>query len=318
MIQMLVAALLSIFVATSAHAQEPGRTYRVGVLTLGQTPILRDMLPPLAQSGFIEGRNLTVDVRFGPVDHLPGSARDLAARSDVIVALGGLALRAAREATRTVPIVTITDDPVRMGLAQSLSRPGGNVTGIAMIGTETERKSLELLHDAVPTVRRLAVLTDEAVEGWRAHRPGLTSALANVGVEVRPFTAHRFTQEEYPVLFAAMREAGMEALWIDATPQLIGGRAQILALAMEARLPTVCAYAEAVPVGCMLSYSLNFASVRGRVGDYVARILRGEAPAEIPIERPMEFVVAVNLRTARALGITIPPALLVRATEVIE
>jgi putative ABC transport system substrate-binding protein len=309
---MLVAALLSVFIAVSAHAQEPGRTYRVGLLTLSQvTPenLRGDMLPRLAQLGFSEGRNLIFDVRLGRVDQLPELARDLAARSDVIIAPGYRPVIAAREATRTLPIVTIQEDPTALGFAQSLSRPGGNVTGIAMdLGGAMERKQVELLHEVMPTVRRIAVLTDGSLRY-------LIPAMASVGVEVRRFTAD--TPEDYPAVFAAMREAGMEALWIDATPQFHGD-ARLMELALEARLATVCFYPDFVRVGCMLSYGLDFGAVRRRVGDYVARILRGESPAEMPIERPTRFAMALNLRTARALGLTLPQTLLDLADEVVE
>jgi putative ABC transport system substrate-binding protein len=311
--QLLLAAVLSVFLAASAHAQEPGRTYRVGVLVVSPLTaenLRGDFLPRLAQLGFSEGRNLIFDMRLGRVDQLPELARDLATGSDVIVAMGWYPVIAARGATRTLPIVTVTDDPTRLGFAQSLSRPGGNVTGIAMIATGGEQKQVELLRDAVPTVRRIAVLTDDPLDGKR----GLRSAMADVGVEVRLFHADR--QEEIPAVFAAMREAGMEALWMDETPQFHDP--QVMALALEARLPTVCAYADMVPFGCMLSYSLDLPAVRRRVADYVARILRGESPAEMPIEQPMHFTIAVNLRTARSLGLTLPQTLLVRADEVIE
>ncbi len=232
--QMLVAVLLSAFLAASAHAQEPGRTYRVGVLTLNRQQLVtkpRDMLPRLAQSGFIEGRNLILDVRFGLVDQLPELARDLAARSDVIVATGIYPIRAASEATRTVPIVYFGFDPARMGLAQSLNRPGGNVTGIMMGGGEG--KLVELLHDAFPNARRIAVLFPRGLAGGSED---LIAAMANVGVDVRLFYADR--QEEYPVAFVAMREAGMEAVSIANTPLYFGDIEQLLALAREARLPT--------------------------------------------------------------------------------
>jgi putative ABC transport system substrate-binding protein len=321
--QMLVAALLSALVAVNAHAQEPGRTYRVGVLTMNRQvaeTTRRDMVPRLAQLGFSEGRNLIFDVRTGPRDEIPGLvglARDLADRSDVIVVLGFLSLVAAGEATRTVPIVTLGTDPTALGLAQSFSRPGGNVTGIAQFFSALGQKRVELLHEAVPTVRRIAVLTRH--EAPLAGNEGndvedLITAMANAGVDVRLFYAD--TLQEYPAAFAAMREAGMEALSIAGFSQFLEDFAQFQALAMEARLPTACADANYVRTGCMLSYGVNSPLLRARLAEYVARVLRGEFPAEMPIERASQFEMALNLRTARALGITISPAL--RADEVIE
>jgi putative ABC transport system substrate-binding protein len=168
---MLVATLLSVFVAVNAHAQEPGRTYRVGVLTMNRQfaeATRRDMLPRLAQLGFSEGRNLIFNVSAGPYEELPGLARDLAARSDVIVVYGERGVIAAGEAVRTVPIVTLGVDPTAVGLAQSLSRPGGNVTGIT--GGEVEPKRMELLHEC-PSSEQLGRMGAAANGGLGA--PGL-------------------------------------------------------------------------------------------------------------------------------------------------
>jgi putative ABC transport system substrate-binding protein len=316
---MLVAALLSAFLAASAHAQEPGRTYRVGVLTLNREHLVqmpRDMLPRLAQSGFSEGRNLVFDIRVGLADQMPGLARDLATRSDVIVVVGISALLAAREATRTVPIVALTGaNPVYYGWAQSLNRPGGNFTGIFLIGG-VDDKRVERLHEAVPTARRIALLTTR-IAGVPGSTPGFIAAMATGGVAIRIFYADRL--EEYPAAFAAMREEGTEALVIIATPQFANDIEQLLALAWEARLPTACAEADMVRVrGCMLSYGENFPALRRGLADYVARILGGASPAEMPIEQPTHYEMAVNLRTARALGLTLPQTLLDLADEVIE
>jgi putative ABC transport system substrate-binding protein len=315
---MLVAALLSAFLAASAHAQEPGRTYRVGVLSQNrlQPEIMRrDMLPRLAQLGFSEGRNLTLDMRVGPLDEqLPALARDLVTGSDVIVVVGYNPLLALSQATRTLPIVSYGPDPSFMGLAQSMVRPGGNVTGIALFLMQVDTKEVEILHEAVPAARKIAVLSNGASAGDR--RETLISAMANVGVDLRVFYARR--PEEYAAAFTAMREAGMEAVMIDASPIFVGDGARLLALAQEARLPTACSASDMVPHGCMVSYTPNYPVARARLADYVAAILRGTSPAEMAIERPAQFELVVNLRTARTLGITIPPTLLARATEVIE
>jgi putative ABC transport system substrate-binding protein len=318
---MLAAALLSAFVAASAYAQaqaqEPGRTYRVGVLSMSRlTPetMRRDMLPRLSQLGFSEGSNLVLDIRVGGLDEqLPALARDLVAGSDVIVVVGQNPLVALGQATRTLPIVSYGPDPTFMGLAQSLARPGGNVTGIHLILAGIHSKEVEILHEAVPAARKIAVLTNGS--DTSDFYDLLTRAMANVGVDLRVFYARR--EDEYRAAFTAMREAGMEALMIDASPVFSGDGARLMALAQEARLPTACA-GDMVRHGCMVNYATNLAAARARLADLVAAILRGASPGEMAIERPTEFVLVLNLRTARALDITIPPALVARATEVIE
>jgi putative ABC transport system substrate-binding protein len=314
---MLIAALLSAFVAASAHAQDPGRTYRLGVLTMNRLnpeDLRRDMLPRLAQLGFSEGRNLIFDVRVGLADQLPGLARDLVARSDVIVVVGSDPLVAVGEATRTLPIVSFGLDPTILGLAQSVARPGGNVTGLAMFNVDLDRKQLELLHEVVPEARRIAWLTRRASLGER--RDDLIRVMADAGIDLHVFYADR--AEEYSAALTAMREAGMEAMVIDGSPLFTGDRARLLALAQEARLPTACSQAVMVREGCLLSYGFNLPALRLRLADYVARIFSGTSPAEMAIEWPTQFQLVVNLRAARALGITIPPTLLARADEVIE
>jgi putative ABC transport system substrate-binding protein len=217
-----------------------------------------------------------------------------------------------------VPIVSLGDDPtrLRLALAQSLSRPGGNVTGITVLLAEAERKQAELLHEAVPTARRIALLTRRASVAAGATRENMIPMMANVGIAVRLFTADR--QEEYPAAFAAIREAGMDALLIDSATLFEADFAQLQALAMEARLPTACYDAGMVRAGCLLSYGVNQPALRVRLAEYVASILRGTSPSEMPIEQVTQFEVAVNLRTARALGLTLPQTLLVRAHELIE
>jgi putative ABC transport system substrate-binding protein len=279
MTRLLVAALLSVVVGASAHAQEPGRTYRVGMLGVTQLDALRrDMLPPLARLGFSEGRNLILEERVGIVEQLPAFARDLIARSDVIVTVGFSSLVATGATTRTLPIVAYGPDQTFMNLAQSLARPGGNVTGIALFIGAIDHKEVEILHEAVPAAPKVAVLTAGAA-GAGDRREDLIRAMANVGVDLRVFWAAR--EEEYPAAFTAMREGGMEALMIDASPQLIGDGARLLALAQEAHLPTACSGSDMARHGCMVNYTPNYAAARAHLADYVAGILRGTSPAEM-------------------------------------
>ncbi len=305
---------------TPARAQSPERVYRLGHLAMTEeavTSVRLYLLPELARLGFVEGRNLVFDARTGAVGDLPGLMRELlAARPDAIVTIGP-ATRVAGAATRTVPIVSSGSDPVELGLAASLARPGGNVTGITLLVWELDAKRLDLLREAVPGRRRVAVLFPSTSPNRQASEREMRGVAASVGIDLLDFTVAAAV--DYPAAFAAMRAAGAQALVIGAAPQFSAGDMPILAaLALEARLPTICEWARNVRDGCLLGYGPDFAALRRRMADQVARIFRGAAPRDIPIELPTLFEFAVNLKVAKALGLTLPPAIIARADEVIE
>lgn len=303
--------------ATAALAQAPGRVYRLGHITnspVGET-LTRDItLPELAKLGFIEDLNLIFDGRVGAPDAIPGLMRELlAARPDAVVAVGP-ALAAAGAATRTVPIVSFGSDPIELGLAQSYARPGGNVTGVAILARELEGKRLSILHEAVPDRRRIAALLSST--GNPVSEPTLRKAAAGLGVELLAYTVTM--PADYPAAFAAMRAADAQALVISANPEFNRDARQLAALALEARLPTVCEWADLTHAGCLIGYGPSRVELRKRMATQIAQIFRGVAPGDIPIELPIRFEFAVNQGIAKALNLSIPLAVLAQADEVIE
>jgi putative ABC transport system substrate-binding protein len=296
-----------------ALAQTPNRVYRLGHLGLAisETITRETTLPELAKLGFVEGRNLVFDARGGEPDALPGLMGELlAARPDAVMAIGPAAIAAAGAATRTVPIVTFGTDPLEHGLAQSYSRPGGNVTGVVLLASELEVKRLSILHEAVPDRRRVAALlsaTSEAV---------LRKAAAGLAVELLAFTVA--TPADYPAAFAAMRAAGAQALVIGSGPEFYRDAKRLAALALEARLPTVWEWPDMAQAGCLIGYGPNRAEMRKRMAHQIAAIFRGEAPGNVAIEQPTQLKLAINLEIAKSLNLSIPAEVLVRADEVID
>jgi putative ABC transport system substrate-binding protein len=300
----------------AARAQTPNRIYRLAHLSNSSESeafTRQTTLPELARLGFAEGRNLIFDARVGESDSLPGLMRELlAGKPDAIIAVGP-ATAPAGAATRTVPIVTFGLDPIELGLAASYARPGGNVTGVVILFGELEGKRLSILVEAVPDRRRIAALVPVA---RGADETALRKAAAGLGVELLVFPAA--APGDYAAAFAAMRAQGAQALIIGATPQFLRDGRQLAALALEARLPTVCEWAEMAHAGCLIGYGPSRIALRKRMADQIAQIFRGVAPGDIPIEQPTVFEFALNLAIAKSLDLIIPSALLTRADEVIE
>jgi putative ABC transport system substrate-binding protein len=302
--------------SVAAGAQTPNRVYRLAHISnsADSEAFTRQItLPELARVGFVEGRNLVFDGRVGELDALAGLMRELlAGQPDAVVAVGP-AIATAGAATRTVPVLTFGFDPIELGLAASYARPGGNVTGVVILISELEPKRLSLLLEAVPDRRRVAVL----VPAWNgANATALRKAASGLGVELLVFRAA--APSEYAAAFAAMRAQGAQALVIGATPQFQRDGKQLAALALEARLPTVCEWAEMARVGCLMGYGPSRTALRKRMADQLARIFRGAAPGDLPIEQPVVFEFSVNQKVAKSLDVTIPSAVLARADEVIE
>lgn len=303
-------------VSLSAGAQTPGRVYRLGHLanSADSEAFTRQItLPELARLGFVEGRNLVFDGRVGEMDALPGLMRELlAGKPDTVVAVGP-AIMAAGAATRTVPVVTFGFNPIELGLAANYARPGGNVTGVVILIAELEAKRLSILLEAAPDRRRVAALVP--VRNG-ANEAALQKAAAGLGVELLVFSAA--APSEYASAFAGMRAAGAQALVIGATPQFQRDGKRLAALALEARLPTVCEWAEMAEAGCLIGYGPSRTALRKRMADQIARIFLGAAPGDIPIEQPTVFEFAVNQKIAKSLDLNLPSAMLTRADEVIE
>ena len=313
---LLAALLAAAAMSGAASAQAADKVLRLGLLQT-RVDVHAMTLAELAKLGFAEGSNLVVDTRTGTSERLPELARELVdVKPDVIIA-GGAAIAAARAATNTIPIVMSYsgEDPIAAGFAASVARPGGNVTGLMIWAPELDAKRLQLLHEAVPTARRIAALMASPLN--RADPLAVMRPVASaVGIELLAFYVESPTDFDAP--FAAMRSAGAQALAITADPRFSNSTPKLAALAIEARLATICEWVEMAREGCLIGYGPIPAELRRRAADYVVRIFRGASPGELPIEGPTRFKFAVNVKTAAMLGLTLPPIVLQRADEVIE
>jgi putative ABC transport system substrate-binding protein len=270
-------------------------------------------VPELDKLGFAQGKNLLIDTRGGGPEQLPGLMHELldAGTPDAIVAIGTEPLRVAREITKTIPIVAFGPDVVAEGFAGSFAHPGSNVTGVVILSAEMEAKRLDLLHEAVPGARRVAALLRSATS-----EEAMRTTAARDGIDLIVFAADSSTG--YARDFANMRGARVEALAVGSHPELFRDVQRIATFAIEARLPTVCQWAEMARSGCLIGYGPSLPELYRRTAEYVARIFRGASPAELPIEQPTKFELTVNLKTARSIGVTLPTSILLRADEVIE
>jgi putative ABC transport system substrate-binding protein len=317
----LVPALAVLFSSAGSAilAQAADKVWRLGVLSLVVDPIggMSTTVSELAARGFVEGQNLVVDVRVGTAERMPALARELVGTGpDVILAVSDWAVTPAHEATRSIPIVAspMGADPVAVGVAKSWARPGGNVTGVTLTAPELEIKRLDLLREVVPAARRVAVLLmhREVTEPGEAPMRAVAARLG-----IRLVELYVGGPDGYHQAFVAMRSAGAEALVITPMPEFGEHAEELAALAVEAGLPTICGSGKAGEQGCLIGYGPDMIELRRQAADDVARIFRGASPSELPIEGPTHFDFVVNLKTAKALGLTVPPSILARA-EVIE
>jgi putative tryptophan/tyrosine transport system substrate-binding protein len=323
MLAVALGLLLSPLVAESQ--QTASKVYRLGILSPGgapnpSVPTIVNLVPKaLAELGYVEGKNLAVDRRYADdkFDRMPGLARELVQlRPDVIVAVSGRAIDAARGATTTIPIVmVISTDPVARGLVASFSRPGGNVTGITTVAENSlAAKRLELLKEAVPKATRIAVLASGSLASSdqlkEAQKAAEALRVKLVPVEVR--------DGDYDRAFATIMAERADAMFVMMGPTFIRDRTQIAERAAKHRLPAISATPELVEVGGLMSYGGSIVDVSRRVAVYVDKILKGAKPAGLPVEQPTKFELIINLKTAKALGLTLPHALLERADTVIR
>lgn len=309
---------------TPARSQEKVR--RVSVLTpnrAGESTIRLITLPELARLGFEEGRNITYEVFSADeqYERLPSLAAELVAKSpDVIIAVGPSSIRAARAATSTIPIVMSFggEDPIAAGWAQSYTRPNGNITGVVMLSPELDGKRFHVLHEALPAKKRLAILlhTQARIAPDNRFTRHVEAAADSSGVEILKFYAAG--RAEYGSVFEAIRSTRPDALQIASSTLFTSDAALLADLALAAQLPTICEWPDSARKGCLLGYGPDRNELRRRTADFVARILRGSAAGELPIEDPTKFELVINLRAAKALGIEVPSSLLAQADEVIE
>ncbi len=307
-------------------AQQAGKVWQIGVLTFGPrsslSPLdsLLHLLQRLRELGYVEGRNLSIEWRSaeGHADRFPGLAADLVRlKVDVIVAPSTPPALAARQATTTIPIiVTAVSDPIQTGLVRSLARPGGNVTGLTVSGGDLSGKRLELLRQAVPKVSRVAVLTQPTNASHTVLWMETEIAAQKLGVKLQRADAR--TPAEIEGIFAARGNVGADALVVFPDPIFYLERRRIGELTAKSHLPAVFGHRGFVDAGGLMSYAPSYPDLGRRAATYVDKILKGVAPADLPIEEPTEFELVINLKTAKALGLTIPPSLLQRADQIIE
>jgi putative tryptophan/tyrosine transport system substrate-binding protein len=313
--------LLLALLAAPVMAQTAGeRVFRLAELASSgpSLDITRaETLPELAKLGFREGRNLILEERAGEPAEMERLARELVlAKPDAIIGIGPDAIGAAAGATKTVPIVTFGNDPVRRGLAASYAHPGGNVTGVVILAEDLDGKRLDVLHEAVPSARRVAALYLPSLAYRDTSEREVRTVASSRDIELVAFDVEG--PEHYRAAFAAMRAAGAQALLITANPTFNRDAGRLVQLALEAHLPMMCEWAENARSGCLLGYGPSRSDLRRRVAHYVARIFQGATPADLPVETPTRFELAINVKTAKALGLEVPPSLLARADEVIE
>lgn len=318
--------LFAAFAFCTLSAPSDAASARIGFLSPG-TPestatVLAGLRDGLRENGFTDGANVVIEVRYahGRFERLPELARELVALPvDVLVAFVTQASIAAKDTAKTIPIVMLAvSDPVGAGLVASLSRPGGNITGTAGMFSESAGKRLELLLEAVPGIRRVAVLFNPANRVFQAQQVRETEEAARrLGVQLRLFEARDVASVERA--FATFAKEGVAGLNVLPDPVLVAAHAPtIAALAERARLPSVSANATYAEAGGLLAYGPSFHEMGRSSGGYVAKILKGAKPAELPVEQPTRFELVVNLKTARRLGIAIAQSLLLRADRIIE
>jgi putative ABC transport system substrate-binding protein len=286
----------------------------------GYTPSAAAFLQGLNESGFIEGKNVAIEYRWaeGRYDRMPAMAAELVARKvDLIAAFGPPSARAAKNATSTIPIVfEVGNDAVEAGLVESLARPGGNATGLSILFTQLTPKRLELLCELLPTAATIALLVNPTSPTAAPSIKGAQEAAAAKAVKLLILNAS--TENEIDAAFALAASAKVDGLVISADPFFDSRRDQLVAPAARYRIPTIYFEREFSTAGGLISYGSSLPAVYRQMGIYAARILRGEKPADLPVQQPTAFELVINLKTAKALGLTVPPKLIFTADEVIE
>jgi putative ABC transport system substrate-binding protein len=314
---------VALIVPSTAGAQQTGKLWRIGFLGAASRSTMADRVEAyreaLRELGYVDGKNLAIEYRFadGQLDRLPALAAELVGlKVDLIQAGGTPVARAAKQATTTIPIVMTGGDPIRAGLVASLARPGGNVTGLADATVDVSTKRLELLKEAVPGLSQVAIL-------WNPENPtnppqlrDTETAAAVRGLTVFPLEARR--EEDLPRAFAAMRRMHAGGLVVQGDPLFVTHASRLIRLAATGRLPTVYPFPQFAEAGGLIAYGNRQADLYREAATYVDKILKGTKPADLPLQHPTRFFLAINLTTAKTLGLNISPSLLARADQVIQ
>src|SRR5262245_8656644 len=309
----------------AARAQQPDPMAVVGYLGTASpaagVQIMTALRQSLAEAGYVEGRNVEIDSHWaeGRYDRLPALAAEMVRRRvAVIIATGGTAAAlAAKAATTTIPIVfSVTDDPVALGLVDSLARPGGNATGVTFLLAELGAKQLGLLRELVPTAKRIGLLVNPNNTTSKAQTSDVVAAASAAGATIDVVSAS--DSREIEAAFAALVRNSANALLVGTDPFLYSRRVQLATLAARHAIPAIYPVRENADVGGLMSYGTSLTEVYRHVGAYTVRILKGAKPADLPVVRSIKFEFVINLPTARALGLDVSPMLLARADEVIE
>lgn len=326
MVTRLVTAVMVLLLAwpVALGAQPTGRVYRIGLLgsQSASTQLVRidAFRQQLRDLGYEEGRTLVIHYRWAEGDYqrLPKLANELVSLNpDLIVAVGGVhPALAMKAATQTIPVVFLAGDPVAAGIVPSIARPGGNLTGFDVIGGDLNAKRLGLLRDALPGLTRVAVLWNPGVRAG-ASRPRSVELAANA-LKIRVRFHEARTPDAIDTAFAEARREGPQALLVLSDPMLDSHRSRIVDLAAETRLPAVYQWREFAENGGLMSYGTDLVEIHRRVATYVDKILKGTRPADLPVEQPTRFELVINMKTARVLGVKVPPALLLQADRLIE
>ncbi len=310
-----------------AQAQQPKKIPKIGYLLAGdpatESGRVEGIRVALRERGYIEGQSIATEYRYseGKRDRLPALAAELVRlKVDIIVVVGGsIPIRAAKNATKTIPIVMVGAgvDPVEAGFIDSLAHPGGNVTGVTNLVTELGGKRLELLKEAVPKLARVAILYDPANPGSVRNVKEVFPVVARVlKLTIQPWEVR--AADDIDKVFAALGKQRPDGLYVTGGSLMNNNQKRIVGFALKRRLPSMFQSSEAVEAGGLMSYGADLADSYNRVAYFVDRILKGTKPAELPVEQPMKFEFVINLKTANAIGLTIPQWTLMKATKVIQ
>jgi ABC-type uncharacterized transport system substrate-binding protein len=320
-------AVTLLAVAVIAEAQQPKKFPRIGYLSLGdaarESTRAEAIRLALRELGYVEGQNIAIEYRYGEekLNRLAELAAELVRlKVDIIVLTGGgRTIRAAKNATKTIPIVMVGVgiDPVKAGLVDSLARPGGNVTGLTLLATELDGKRLELLKEVVPKLAHVAVLYDPAIPAAvREVKEDLPAAARALKLNVRSWEVG--DAAEFDRVFAAMGKQRPDAVYVLGGGIMNAHQKRTIGFALKSRLPSMYISSEAIDAGGLMYYGADQAESYRRVAYYVDRILKGAKPADLPVEQPTKFELVINLKTAKQIGLTIPPELLARANRLVK